>query len=458
MISFRYFAGAMPVIMLLSFLNGAEAATLKAVAIQRAESPVLGAFYMKFHRRGPAIGDNAGERVVFEGFAKAPKTKGLFAHDPDDGGSVIAQKGGTGPDGLIFKTFKKQFINPTIDSTGTIVLAAKVKAGLGEGVFARKAGDTSLSTVARTGTPAGTASGFLQRFSYSEPIGLVATTAVAFIATISDMPNTGGQEIGEAIYACAGGDLDCHAGSGTLTRLVTGGDPVADRPGQEICKITHLASSEYGVAFRAEISSDCTSVPAVKGVFRLAFGVLAGTVETVALIGEPAAFPTSTYSDFRRAIDMNNNGTVAFRARTTSTMMTGVRTTQFICNPATCPATPAEAAVSVGDTLPSGNTLKAMENPAVAISDAGDLAFFARSKGSAPGKKGIYIRRANGMIEAVAEKGDAAPMLMPMDPTAIFTSFKNGVGISAGGRVAFLGKIKRSAGPKKLRKGIFAFE
>ena len=62
------------------------------------------------------------------------------------------------------------------------------------------------------------------------------------------------------------------------------------------------------------------------------------------------------------------------------------------------------------------------------------------------------------MIEAVAEKGGAAPMLLPMDPTAIFTSFKNGVGISAGGRVAFLGKIKRSAGAKKLRKGIFAFE
>ena len=114
-------------------------------------------------------------------------------------------------------TFDKRFVNPSIDSTGTIALDAKLKQGFGEGIFLRKAGFTSLSTVARTGDVAvGLASGFLKRFSYTEPIGLVATTAVTFIATISDMPNVGGLDIDQVIYSCAGGDLDCHASSGTL--------------------------------------------------------------------------------------------------------------------------------------------------------------------------------------------------------------------------------------------------
>jgi hypothetical protein len=193
----------------------------------------------------------------------------------------------------------------------------------------------------------------------------------------------------------------------------------------------------------------------VKGVFRLA--VPGGSVETIALVGEAAAFASSTYSDLRRAIDINNDGSVAFRARTTSMLVVGVKTTQFICDPVTCPAAPAQAAVSVGDVLPGGNTIKAMENPRTVVSDAGDLAFFAASKGPGP-KKGIYIRRSNGMIEAVARKGDAAPMLDPMDPSATFVAFTRAVAISDDGRVAFAGRIKRSSGPKKRRLGIFVFE
>ncbi len=436
-----------------------EAATLKAIAIQGEASPVGAAVYTKFAKRGPAIGANAGERVVFEGLAKSPKVKGIFAHDPDDDGSLVAQKGAAAPDSLVFKTFQKRFLNPAIDSTGTIALAAKLKQGFGEAVYVRKAGGTSLSTVARTGDVAtGLASGFLKRFQYSEPIGLVATTAVAFIAVISDMPNVGGVDVDQVVYACAGGDLDCHAGSGTLTPMVALQDAVDDRPGQEICKISHLAGSEYGVAFRADISSDCLTVPAVQGVFRMAFGVPAGSVQTLALVGEPAEFPMSSYTQFRRAIDINNDGAVAFRARTNSTLSLGVKTTQFICDPATCPAAPAEAAVSVGDLLPGGNAIKAMESGRTVISDAGDLAFFARSKGPSAGKKGIYIRRANSTIDVVAEKGDTAPMLNPMDPAATFSAFASAVAISDDGRVAFRAKIKRDTGPKKSRQGIFVFE
>lgn len=437
----------------------ADAASLKAIAVQGEASPVGGALYVKFAKRGPAIGANAGERVVFEALAKTPKVKGAFAVDPDDGGTVFAQKSGPAPDSLIFKTFQRKFPNPTIDSTGTIALAAKVKQGFGEGIFVRKAGDTSLDTVARTGDPAaGLPVGFLKRFSYSEPIGLVASTAVTFIATISDMPNVDGVDIGQVIYACSGGDLNCHAGTGTLNRVVAILDTVDDRPGQKFCKISHLAGSVYGVAFRAEISSDCLLGTRAAGVFRKGFGVFAGSVQTLALAGEPATFPSSTYDQFRRAIDINNNGVVAFRARTRSTLMTGVKTTQFICDPATCPGAPAQAAISVGDPLPGGAFVKAMENPRTVISDAKDLAFFAKSKGPLGGQKGIYIRHSNGSITVVAEKGVAAPMFDPMDPSATFSAFNKAVAISDDGRVAFRAKIKRSSGPKKSRQGIFVYE
>ena len=454
----RWITLAAAALLLLSAEGRAFAATIKAVTIVSEPAP-SGGLYKKFVKRGPAVGANNGERVVFEGLSAVPKVKGLYAHDPDGGASLIAQKSGPAPDAKIFKTFDKRFVNPSIDSTGTIGLEAKLKQGFGEGIYLRKAGDTSLSTTARTGDVAvGLASGFLKRFSYTEPIGLVATTAVTFIATISDMPNVGGLDVDQVIYSCAGGDLDCHAGTGTLTPLVTLQDPVDDRPGQEICSISHLAGSEYGIAFRAEIAADCVLGPTTQGVFRKAFGVPAGSVQTVALVGEPAEPAMSTYTSFRRAIDINNDGTVAFRARWGSTLFTGVRTTQFICDPATCPSAPAEEAVTVGDLLPGGNAIKAMENPKTVISDAGDLAFFARSKGPLGGQKGVYIRRANGTIETVADKGDVAPTLNVMDPVANFAAFSKGVAMSDDGRVAFRAKIKRSAGTQKTRQGIFVFE
>ena len=445
---------------LLALTSAAEAASLKVVAEQLADSPAPPAQYRKFAKRGPSVGANPGERVVFEGLARNGTTvKGMFAGDPDGGGSVLAEKHGPAPEAMTINTFQRRFPNPSIDSTGTIAIAAKLARGFGEAIYLRKAGDTSLSTTARTGDPAaGLSSGFLKRFNDVEPLGLAATTAVTFIADISDMPNIGGLDVSQVIYACSGGDLDCHAGTGTLNRIVALGDAVDDRPGQEICKISHLAGSEYGVAFRAKISPDCTSMAEVDGVFRKQFGVGAGTVETLALVDEAAALPGSTYIQFRDAIDIANDGTVAFRARTRSTLHAGVETALFICDPTSCPASPAEAAVSKYDTLPGGNEIRSMEIPRTVISDAGDLAFFAKSSGPQGSQKGIYIRRANGTIEAVAEKGDTVPMLSPMDPAAVFTSFSSAVAMSDDGRVAFLAKIRRASGPKRARRGIFVYE
>lgn len=456
----RLMGRALAVLMIgLACARGAEAAALKAVALQGEASPVAGASYVKLAKRGPAIGANAGERVVFEAVANPPATKGLFAHDPDGSGSLVAQKSGGAPEGLTFKTFHLGFTNPSIDSSGTVVLAAKLKDGFGEGVYVRKAGDSSLGVVARTGDPAaGLPSGSLAEFSHSEPIGLVATTAAAFIATIGNAPTVDGLEVRQVIYACAGGDLDCHSGSGTLTPVVALGDAVDDRPGSEICRITDLAASIYGVAFRADVSSDCLTVPAVAGVFRKPLGVFAGSVATLALVGEAAAFPTSTYEQIRDNVDINNDGAVTFRARTRNTTTADQLTSQFICDPATCPAAPAAAAVSIGDPLPGGNAITRMETPRTMISDANDLAFFAKSKGPLGHQEGVYLRRADGTIETVAERGDIAPPLHPMDPIAHFSSLSNAVALSDDGRVAFAARILRTSGPRPLRHGIFAFE
>jgi hypothetical protein len=435
----------------------ARAASLKVVALQAESSPVAGAPYRKFVKRGPAVGGGAGERVVFEGLAiGTSKVKGIFAEEPGVGGSVIAQKGGPTGDGGLFRTFKKTFTNPAIDSAGTVVLSSKLRGGFGEGVYARKAGDTTLTTIVRTGDVAGgLPSGFLKRFSYTEPIGLVATTAVAFIADISAVPNVGGVDVDEVIYTCSGGDLNCHVGSGTLTPIVMRGDDVDDRPGDRICDITHLASSEFGVAFRASVGPDCLLGPLTPAILRKAFG---GSVETLAIEGGTAAFTMSTYTQFRRAIDVANDGTVAFLARTMSQAFIGVRTAMFICDPATCPAAPAEAAVSVGDTLPGGNLIRFFEMPRTVISDAGEMAFYAKSNGPQKGKTGIYIRRANGTIEKIAEKGDTAPKLTLAEPDSVFRSVRKVVAMSDDGRVAFLAKTKRDVGPMKTRQGVFVFE
>jgi hypothetical protein len=435
----------------------AEAATLKVVALQAEDSPVAGTDYKKFVKRGPAIGGGAGERVVFEALAKGTsKVKGLFAHEPGAGGSLLAQKAGMTGDGALFKTFKKTFTNPTIDTAGTIVLSSKLRNGLGESLYARHAGDTTLTPVARTGdVAAGLPSGFLRRFDYPEPIGLVATTAIAFIVDITDVPNVGGTDVGEVIYTCSGGDLNCHSGTGVLSIIVKVGDDVDDRPGDKVCEITHLASSEYGVGFRGEVGPDCLLGPFTQAVMRKAFG---GPIETLAYIGGPAVFPSSSYTQFRRAIDIANDGTVGFRARTVTLLAVGQKTTTFLCDPATCPAAPAEAAVSVGDTLPDGNIIRSMEMPKTVISDAGDFAFYCKSNGVVGGKSGIYIRRAGGMIDTVAEKSDMAPKLSLAEPDSFFKSFRKMVEMSSDGRVVFLAKTIRATGPVKTRQGIFVYE
>jgi hypothetical protein len=45
-----------------------------------------------------------------------------------------------------------------------------------------------------------------------------------------------------------------------------------------------------------------------------------------------------------------------------------------------------------------------------------------------------------------------------MDPAAIFSRVSSAVALSDDGRVAFVAKIKRSSGPKRMRRGIFVFE
>jgi len=416
----------------------AHAATIKTVALQNDPSPRAPYLYKRF--REVAVSDAVGQHVAV--IAQLRGTRCLFKLDPDGGpGATAACRHDPTPDAL-------EFGNPgvpSIDVAGDVAFAAPVNPGR-SGVFR-----SDPTFVATTGDPApAPATGSLERFVFGR---LSDTGDVAFEATIDGGALVGGVRVNQGLFLCSGGNGNCSAangGTGVLGRLALVNDAVPDRPGREFCSFAQLDASTFGIAFRASTQLDCADtaeLPAI-GVFRKP---AAGAIETLALQNEaanPNPSPGGTVYVLPQPPAISNTGVVAFVSA-----VTGSTTTAAIyrCTPGICPASPAQAAVSPGDTDVDGNVLINLETPDV--SDAGDIAFHARvAPPSAHKVEALYIKRAAGSLDRIALVGDVVP---GSSPVATF----RGLGqpsASPGGKVAFLGRI-RSGSPPQLH-GVFVFE
>ena len=276
------------------------------------------------------------------------------------------------------------------------------------------------------------------------------------LATISGGAVLAGVEVNQGLFQCSGGDGNCSAsagGSGTLTTVALVNDPVPDRPGRRFCGFLDLVTSDFGIAFRAVPQLDCANgaeAPAA-GVFRKP---LAGAIGTVALQGEPSepnpVAGGTVYQFFPAAPALSSLGVVAFEATTTG-LFTG--TALYLCDPAGgCPPGLAAIAVAQGDPDGSGNTFFSFS--ALGLSDARDMGFSAKVKGSTGGlRDGLFIRRSTGNVETIARVGDPVP---GSSPPALFRNLR-APAMSPGGKLAFGGRIERDAAPRRLN-GLFVFE
>ena len=158
----------------------------------------------------------------------------------------------------------------------------------------------------------------------------------------------------------------------------------------------------------------------------------------------------TTYGLIRTAPDIANDGSVVFKARTSGILFDSVL---YLCGITTCPAAKAEAAVVGGTMDPDGNVFQYFSTPAV--SDAGDMAFKASSRGASGKVTGVYVRRADTTLETVALQGDLVPDLVPPTEFSKIRAKNSGIDMSSGGRVAFKAKVRRALPPRFSLEGIF---
>ncbi len=424
--------------------RAAQTATIKTVALQDHESPIAGLFYRKFEN--PVISDASGTRLAV--FAKLGSARRcIFALDPDtaSGTTIVCRRDPT-PDGHAFAQLGAKVGGESINVTPTVGWAARVTSGR-SGVFRN-----GPATVARTGDPVpAPGPGLLKSLSSAR---INDTGDVVFLSTISGGAVVGGVQVNQGIFLCSGGDGNCSTGgTGTLTTVALVDDAVPDRAGRKYCKFLDLAGSSFGVAFRATTKLDCANTSEVQavGVFRQP---VAGAAVTVGLEGEPSApSPGSggtTYFRISGPPSIANTGMVAFQALTTGLVVNNVL---YLCDPATCPTSPATAAVSQGQVDVDGNVLRTFSPPAV--DDLGEIAFSAKvATFGGQTKDGLYLRHVDNSIETIA-LGDHT-MVPGASPPATFDQLYP-PSISPAGKVAFGGRIQRTVPPTRVR-GIFAFE
>jgi hypothetical protein len=421
----------------------ADAASIKTVAVQGDTTPDPGFAYKKFDN--PVVSDAAGQRVGV--FARSSGGKRcIYRLDPDSAADATIECERTpSPDaGRAFGRFGEISINVTAD----IAWASRLDFGR-QGVF--RADPTQI--VALLGDPVpppGT--GLLKDLLLGR---ITDANDVFFEATISGGAVVLGVEVDQGLFRCTGGDGNCSAtGTGTLETVLLVNDAVADRPGREFCSFGELSASAYGVAFRAETKMDCANnaEPELEGVFRKP---ILGLVETLALAGEPAEpFPSpggTTYVSPVGEPTIENLGTVAFLATSAGVTSTSAL---YICDPVGCPPALADAAVNRGDLDDDGAGLRAFSRPAISL--AKDIAFAAKADppNGAP-YYAMYVRRfATTDIEQIARTNDTVPGLVP---SAIFRFHLEPPSISAGGKIAFKSRIRRSVSPKN-RQAVFIVE
>jgi hypothetical protein len=384
--------------------------------------------------RLPESSDAAGARVTFYSPVDGGE-KCLFIADPGVATAPIACERGASPDGREYTKLHQS----TINASSVPAFAARTLGGF-DGVYR----GAPATVVALTNDPVGPQ--FLDNMTSA-----IITDAgdVLFLTEL-----TGGTAGDMAIMRCSGGDGNCSpttdpAGTGTLTTLVRLGDAVPDRAGREICAITGFRASNFGIAFVAQTQVDCNDdgETPLAGVFRRAF---AGSIVTIALVGEASGVGPTTYTSFRGLPGLSNNGNTAFQTELLGTPSGGL----FSCDPGVCPAALPVRIVEVGQQDVDGNVFRTFSAPGV--SNAGDIVFNTRLGGGPAGTtNGIYVwREATDTLEVLAIKGDPVPGIVG----AVFTTFLQGPPvITSGGKIAFKVRFKRPVAPRN-RFGIFIEE
>ena len=407
-------------------------AVLQSVAIQGDPSPIPLGNYRRI--RPPEASDAAGARVTF--FSPVDGGKNcVFIADPGGADAAVACERDPTPDGRLYVKLHP----PTINASSVPAFAARTSGGF-DGVYR----GATPTVVALTNDPLG-----LQFLDNMTSAFITDAGDVVFLTEL-----TGGTPGDMAIMRCSGGDGNCSPttappGTGTLTTLVRLGDAVPDRAGREICSITGIRASNFGIAFAAVTKNDCNDggETPIAGVFRRAF---AGAIVTIGLVGEASGVGPTTYTSFRGTPGLSNNGNLTFQGALLGTPSGGL----FACDPGLCPAALPVLAVEIGQLDGSGNLFRTFSPPG--ISDAGDIVFNTRLGGGPVGAtNGVYIwRAASDTFDVVAMKNDAVPGVMG----GIFNQFLLGPPvITSGGKVAFKARFKRPT-PPRSRFGIFIEE
>jgi len=370
-------------------------AQIQPVLLKNASGPDPGSLVKKF--RGPQLSDATGERIAFVGRVRRPitgGTVGVYRVDFSGMSSIVAERGDPALDSK-FRNFRR----PAINNAGEVSWFAFLYDGI-DAIFRRNGtgpGDPLIPVVStQMASPVGGVFTDLGDPQFSPSGG------VYFWGETSD------PSAPQGIFRCEGGNQSCliPGGTGVLSTVIKVGDPLADRPGLVMCSIADpISSSSFGLAFRGSTKAGgCASAGAdAEGIFR-ADSAAVPTITTIALQGEPSSLDVGSFYDrFRRSTpSIENDGMVAFRANVSGSANTeGV----FVCNPVSCPASPAQTIVQKDDPDPSGSLMRRFAD--VQIADNGDVLFQAKPKGGGTSKgPTLYFHRSGGALERVVTKED----------------------------------------------------
>lgn len=274
---------------------------------------------LTFAKRFPhPPGINQGGDVVFVAKPTASNER-LYRYPAIGAAEVVAALDGLAPNGGVYRGFR----SPSINDAGDLVFAAKTS--LGDGVFLRESGGAIESAAIATGSsPAGGA------YSTFGPVsGVNSSAEVAFGATVNGGPS---------------GIFRYDGIANTTSTVVLVGDAAGG--GRSFCSFEDVALGDSSaVAFRALTQVNCAdgAETPVEGIF-----YDGGSLQTVALVGDPSPIAGTTIIEFEDAIAVNGVGRVLFEAEIDGTLRanamllhdtTGSSTTSLVTTGEAAPTT-----------------------------------------------------------------------------------------------------------------------
>jgi len=385
---------ALPLVLALSLLAREPSFAAQTTAIAHSKSPVLGAGTSLRKFRLPFLSDAPGKRIVFRGAVYDPLNSAnlhaILRLDAAGSGDVVASKGQSSGTGTTFRNF----LQPAINDSGDVAWFAFLANGE-RGLFRITGGNpANLRTVMLRGAATSIAGYTFDDFDAPEIASSGTVVFWAHAVSNSAAPI-------EGVFACVGGDGDCTGGgTGTLSVLAKTGDLISGGGGLRVCSFSRtLRVSTYGIAFRAEVRSDCAAGgQGPETVLRKDFANVAG-IRALASVGDSTG-ASGVFVRFRDNPTIENDGIVAFRADTTDDNEGNEAI--FRCNPAAgCPATTRPARIVSKGPIGSGIELRRLSS--AQITNAGDVAFLSRPRGDGVRGPTVFIwNHTTGSLDIVA--------------------------------------------------------